>query len=230
MDLVLLPGLDGSDVLFGPLRSALPSWCRTHVVPLPADGAQDYDTLTRHVRDRWPAVGAAAVLAWSFSGPIGVRLAADPALDVRGLVLAASFVCDPLRLLRPARCLVAPWLFAAVPFAVCARVLLGRGARSDVVGLLRRALAGLASEVAARRVRALLTVDESTRFADLRIPVLYLASERDHVVPNRSARRAAALNLRVRVRTIRGGHLALATEPASAAVEIATFLAAHPST
>jgi pimeloyl-ACP methyl ester carboxylesterase len=225
LDLILLPGLDGSDALFEPLRASLPASVRTHVLPLPADGPNTYDTLFRHLRQRWPHVERPFLLAWSFSGPLGVRLAADPELGVRALILAASFVRNPHPYARPFRFAAVPPLFSAFPFASRAKALLGGSADAKLVELLRRAQSGLTSTVISRRVRAVLGADESSLFRALQIPVLYLASKGDFIVPNRNARQVAALNGRAHIRAIRGSHLALASSSQVAADEIVRFLA-----
>lgn len=48
--LLLLPGLDGTEVLFGPLLKALPPWIRPRVVTYPARGANGYADLLPLVR------------------------------------------------------------------------------------------------------------------------------------------------------------------------------------
>jgi pimeloyl-[acyl-carrier protein] methyl ester esterase len=225
VDLILLPGLDGSDALFEPLRAALPASVRTHVLPIPADDPNTYDSLFRHLREHWPDVERRFVLAWCFSGPLGVRLAADSDLGVRALILAASFLRNPHPYACPFRFAAAPALFSAFPFALRARALLGGAADSKLVDLLRRAQSGLTGTLISRRVRAVLGVDETSLFKSLEIPVLYLASKGDFIVPNRNARQVADLNPRARIRTLRGPHLALASSSQVAAGEIAQFIA-----
>jgi hypothetical protein len=43
--LVLLPGLDGTEVFFGPLLAALPPWVEPVVVTYPTSGASGYADL-----------------------------------------------------------------------------------------------------------------------------------------------------------------------------------------
>lgn len=40
--LILLPGLDGTEIFFGPLLAVLPRWVEPVVVTYPASGANDY--------------------------------------------------------------------------------------------------------------------------------------------------------------------------------------------
>ncbi len=223
-DLVLLPGLDGSEALFEPLCHALPPGLRTHIVTLSATGPNDYDALTRHVRARIADLPRPAILAWSFSGPIGIRLAADPGLAPRALILAASFARNPHPSLRPARVLAQPWLLATFTYLSRTKALLGGHSTPALQTLLRRAHAGLSGREIAERVRAVLDVDERAALSGLRLPLLYLRASRDLVVPVSSAKLVASLCPQARIVELPGPHLALATGPAPAARAIVEFL------
>ncbi len=50
--LVLLPGLDGTEILFGPMIQALTPWVRPVVVPYPASGPAGYEDLQPRVEGR----------------------------------------------------------------------------------------------------------------------------------------------------------------------------------
>ncbi len=223
-DLVLLPGLDGSDALFEPLRLALPASVRPVTVTLPTTGPNDYDSLTAHVRHRVATLRNPVILAWSFSGPIGIRLAADPEVSPRALVLAASFARNPHPYLRPARCLAQPWLLAPFSYASRTKALLGGGSTRSLQSLLRRAHAGLTGRLLSQRVRAILNVDDRAVLSSVHIPVLYLRSSRDLLVPPSSARLVASTCPQAELVTLPGPHLALATTPAAAAGAIVRFL------
>lgn len=223
-NLVLLPGLDGSDALLEPVCGALAKHVRPCVVPFPAAGPNDYDSLTQHVRERIRGMASPVILAWSFSGPIGIRLAADPEVAPRALVLAASFARNPHPYMRPARWLAQPWLLAPLLHAAPAeRLLAGRSAPA-LRPLLRRAHAALSARVLAERVRAVLSVDDCATLSSLRLPVLYLRSSHDLVVPSASCRLISELCAHVRVGTLDGTHLALASQPDEAADLVLGFL------
>ena len=48
--LILLPGLDGTEVFFRPLLASLPDWITPMVVQFPTAGANAYSDLLRLVR------------------------------------------------------------------------------------------------------------------------------------------------------------------------------------
>ena len=114
--LVLLPGMDGSDKLFGPLRAAAPSGVDTIAVGYPPGPDNDYADLLPAVRAQLPTDRPFFLLGWSFSGPLALELAVREPQKVHGVVLAATFVRAPLRRLGWLRfALVGPlvWLLRA---------------------------------------------------------------------------------------------------------------------
>jgi pimeloyl-ACP methyl ester carboxylesterase len=104
--LVLLPGLDGTGRLFDPLLAALPGSFAPKVVAYPPDKPLNYHQLIPYIREVIPWDAPYVLLAESFSGPLALEFAAVQWENLRGVVLCASFVTNPLhpllRLLPPA--------------------------------------------------------------------------------------------------------------------------------
>jgi pimeloyl-[acyl-carrier protein] methyl ester esterase len=229
LTLVLLPGLDGTDVFFRPLLAALPPAVRPLVVCLPTSGSNTYGDLLATVRTAVAKLPACYVPGWSFSGPLALMLAVAEPTKVRGVILGATFVRPPHPVL------------ARVRFAAITPVIWTRRASRRVPGWLwrepnnpvQRAMAETWARVGARvvaaRVRAPLTVDASEPLRRCRPPVLYLASSHDEVVPPRNGAEIVRIRPSVQVRTIAGRHLALYTNPEAAAYTILEFLAQEES-
>ncbi len=222
--LVLLPGLDGTDVFFRPLLAALPAWVTPRVVCFPPTGANEYSDLLRIVREALSDLPACYVLGSSFSGPLALMLAAAEPDKVRGVILSVSFVRPP----RP--------LYARLKFASVAPVIWAiRACRRIPVWLfsgptdqLRRDKSETWRRVSARtvaaRIRALLDVDARGVLRDCPQPVLCLAGRRDGIVPPRNVREITSVRPSVQVRLINGRHFAMYTNPTAAAAAIAEFL------
>ncbi|HJL15899.1 MAG TPA: hypothetical protein RMH99_09595 [Sandaracinaceae bacterium LLY-WYZ-13_1] len=173
---VLLPGMDGTDRLLGPFRSALQT--PSEVVVYPPDEVLGYAALEARVRERLRA--PAVVVAESFSGPLAIRLARSPA-RVAGLVLVATFAAPP----APAWLgrLVRPTLFRrSPPRAVLRRLFFERTTPDARVDALREAIASVQPRVLSARVRATLAVDVRDALAQLACPVLDLEGARDRLV------------------------------------------------
>jgi pimeloyl-[acyl-carrier protein] methyl ester esterase len=75
--LVLLPGLDGTDVFLRPLVTSLPSTIRPILVTYPTSGAEEYRDVLDIVRRATGRLSYFYVLGLSFSGPLAVMLALE---------------------------------------------------------------------------------------------------------------------------------------------------------
>ena len=224
MRLLLLPGLDGTEILFGPLLSVLPDWLLSTVVTYPIDGRNGYEELLPLVLEAARRQPGCHVLGWSFSGPLALRLAqAEPDL-VRSVTLVASFVQRPL-----------PWLRVAGPMLNTGIVGAVRTLRRLPIWLcrapadpLRRDKARIWERVPARtlaaRARAIRRVDARADLMAVQQPLLYLGSLRDRVVPPGNLEQMRALRPDLRVASLDGDHFALYADPAAAAAAIVSFL------
>ena len=221
--LVLLPGLDGTEVLFGPLLKTLPEWLSPLVVTYPAHGSGRYEDLLPIVLRAVRSVPHCHVLGWSFSGPLALRAARAEPERVRSVVLAASFLEPPL-----------PWLAHTGPLLTTPAVALLRVLRRLPIWLgrsngdaLRRDKARIFRRVPARtlaaRARAIREVDARDDAAACRQPLLYLAAEEDRVVPEHNLEVLRRLRPDLQVATLPGSHMALYSHPALAALAVAGF-------
>ncbi|HKE88377.1 MAG TPA: alpha/beta hydrolase [Vicinamibacterales bacterium] len=224
MTLVLLPGLDGTDVFFRPLLRALPSWVRPIVVQYPADTGHDYAGLFTLVSEAVRGVDDFWVLGWSFSGPLALMLAAAEPRRTRGVILSASFV-------RPPHPMLAWFRFAAVDgvitmVRIARRIPLflsingARDARRDKAETWAR----VSARTLAARARAILRVDARDLLRRCDAPIVYLAASRDAVVPRRNADEIVRQAPSTRVMVIEGPHLAMYTNPHAAAEAICRVL------
>lgn len=231
MTLVLLPGLDGTDVFFQPLLTSLPTSVRAVVVCYPNDvaGGCRYADLLPIVRAAVSAIPDCHVLGWSFGGPLALMLAAAEPDKVRGVILSATFVRPPRACGRRLRfCLVAPvvWTYRA---AVRLPLWLFRES-ADPWRLAKSATwARVSAAVVAGRMRAALGVDVRDLLCRCPQPVLYLAASDDAVVPARNVRDVVSARASVKVTTIAGRHLAMYTNPEAAARAIEAFISGSGS-
>lgn len=225
--LVLLPGLDGTDVLLRPLLASLPPSVRPLVVTYPAAGRNSYADLLALVRGRLAGIEECHVLGWSFAGPLALMLAAAEPQKVRGVILSASFVRPPTPVLQLLRFALAPlpvWIWR-----VARRVPLWlfRPPNDE----LRRAKSATWHRVPARtiaaRLRAIAGVDARALLEDCRQPVLYIASSKDSIIPQRNAAEVVQLQPTARLVTIDGPHQAMFTNPRAAAQAIGDFIHGH---
>jgi len=222
--LVLLPGLDGTEIFFRPLLAALPRWIEPVVVTYPTSGTNYYSDLLAVVQAAVADSEGFYVLGWSFSGPLALMLAAKRQSKVRGVILCASFVRLPLPGLS--------WLRFAISSPVVHLVRLAHRAtmwlssystdkyRYDKSATWTR----VPSEILAVRVREILALDARDCLRGMQRPVLYLAGSKDRVVPSWNAEDVVRELPTTKIVTIDGPHLALYTNPCAAVQAIVGFV------
>ena len=227
--LVLLPGLDGTDVFFRPLLAVLPPWVKPHVICFPSSGANEYAHLLDIVREELSGLSDFYVLGSSFSGPLALMLAAAEPTKVQGAILSATFLRSPRPVFSRLR-------FAAVPPVAWAvrsgrRIPLWLARRPD--DQFRRAKIETwrrtSARAAAARAAALIDVDAREYLRTCPCPVLCLAGTRDRIVPQRNVEEIVRVRPSVSVRMIEGRHYVMYTNPTAAADAIAEFMSQRES-
>lgn len=222
--LILLPGLDGTGSLFAEFLEALDLKSSAHVLPYPADVPLGYDELERLVRAALPTRGRFVLLGESFSGPLAIRIAANPPAGLEGLILCVTFASNPYPHLAWARGLAAFLPLKSLPRWLRAPLMWGSASPSTAPRQSERAMAGVAASVIRRRIAALLSVDETAALAKISVPTLVLRATRDRVVSE-----AATMKIMRGVRHARrvdvdGPHLLLKTRPKECAAAVLKFL------
>ncbi|MEC5396709.1 alpha/beta fold hydrolase [Uliginosibacterium sp. H1] len=221
--LVLLPGLDGTGVLFRPLLSALPPDIEPVVISYPTQEALGYDELLALVTPALPQ-GDFVLLGESFGGPLSLRIAASKPVGLRGLVLSASFVTCPYDWLPLwMSSLVPAFPFRHFPAFARLRGRLGGYGTSTLSALSTEALTMVAPEVFAHRVRQLIRVSVEAELGACAVPLMYLRGEQDHVVPASNLARVRRLRPDTEVVRLPAPHLVLQVRPQESAQALAAF-------
>ncbi len=223
--LVLLPGLDGTGKLFSPLIEALPEWIEPIVVSYPVDKSCGYRELGELVSAACPTDGDFVVLGESFSGPLAVMAAAGRPDGLRGIILCASFVRNPFRLLPASlsRLSVGP-IYRLWPATIRLRALM---AGDQYAGLVEEALAAIGSvrpDVIAARVRAILNVDVGQLLRETDVPLLYVAARNDYLVRKHNVEEIRQMKPDTVVTEIDTRHFVLQLEPGKSAAAIERFI------
>lgn len=229
MKIILLPGLDGTGELFSDLLSYFEA--DVSVVPLPLEGGQDFETLTEYVMGELPDEEYVLV-AESFSGPIGARIAKLRPDCLRGIVFVATFLTSPSALLLSMAKLLPLKKLSRMPFSsVPIRGLLfGWRVGADTVERFNRVLAGVPGAVIEQRVDAISHL--STPMPGLQIPALYIRASNDRLVSADMWREFASVFGDFSVVEIDGPHMILQRQPEQCSLIIKRFVekcASHPA-
>jgi pimeloyl-[acyl-carrier protein] methyl ester esterase len=224
LTLVLLPGLDGTGKLFAEFLKALDLELSAQVVSYPPDIALGYDALEARARAALPARGPFMLLGESFSGPLAIRIAANPPPGLVGLILCVTFASNPYPRLAWARQLAAVLPLKSLPRWIRAPLMWGSASPSKAPRQSERAMAGVAASVIRRRIAALLAVDETAALAKISVPTLVLCATCDRVV-SKAATEQIMRGIRHAQRVdVEGPHLLLQTCPQECAEAVLKFI------
>lgn len=215
MHWVLLPGLDGTGLLFEPLRAALPKDIESSIVSYPSQTPHSYQELGQVVADVLPKNSIYALIAESFSGPIAIRVAAAAPVPPCALVLCASFARCPVGPLSVAVLQAMSGLLSRLrpPEWFVRRYLLGEDVPTRLIESFYRALASVSTPVLRSRLDALLRVNVVHDLAALSMPILYIQGSRDRLVREQSLCVVRECSNRVQVAVVNAPHLVLQREP-----------------
>lgn len=225
--LVLLPGLDGTGLLFKDFVASLGPEVEVVVASYPMDTVLDYSELESVARSFLPRDRPYFLLAESFSGPIAISIAASSPPGLLGMVLSCSFVRNPLPLLGVFRSAIRVAPVALLPMALLSFLVLGRFASPALRGELAKSLSLVLPEVLRARARAALSVNVSSSLSRIKVPVLYLRASEDRVVPRFSSELIVSRVPHTKVVEFPAPHFLLQVLPSKAAAAVAEFMGVH---
>lgn len=210
--MLLLPGMDGTGALFSRFAAELSSWAEPKIVRYPTHVKLSVAELV----DRIELDAPVTVIAESFSGAVGIRLAAKRPSLVEKLVLVGSFVTPPFGsgLMRP---------FGSMPFQlipprfVMKQLLVGEDASEELVDELEGALRQVAPEVLAHRLASISRIDERETLRSLQLPIVVLSAKQDRLVSASITAEVLAHAPGARHFEVDGPHLLLQSRPRAAA-------------
>ncbi len=221
--LVLLPGLDGTGLLFADFVAALGPDLDPIVVRYPPDVPLGYADLEPLVRKSLPSGKPFLLLGESFGGPLAISIAASAPPGLVGLILCCSFASNPRPYLGKLAFL-SPYLpVRGFPRSIFAKYFMGRFASQDLASELAKASERVAPGVFRHRIRAVCGVDYSPQLRQVRVPILYLRASMDRIVPRSASKRVKRLAPSTRVIEIDAPHYLLQARPEAAAATVSEF-------
>jgi pimeloyl-ACP methyl ester carboxylesterase len=226
---VLLPGLDGTGTLFGPLVAHLPPQLRPIVVAIRRIRHSGTTTCFRSCSKHSPR----PCLSRSWASPSRARshLAAERArVGLRGVILCATFVRNPVPAIAAyLRHLVRGVYVRLTPEIVRSWSLLGRQATPTLRRLSTEATKAVSPDVFAHRVRSVLKIDVRPQLETCRVPILYIRATQDRVVGRRNGDDVIAGSSSAELVELVAPHLVLQEQPEAAAAVVSRFVAALSS-
>ena len=223
MHMVLLPGLDGTGLLFSRFVSALGPSFETTVVRYPEDQALNYAEHEAIARLSLPRDRPYTLLGESFSGPIAISIAASKPPGLVGLILCCTFARNPLHIYARFKSCLGLVPFNVIPKIFQTPFLLGRFSTRSLRAEHRESVSRVSNEALRARIRAIFEVDFSVKLQQITIPILYLRASADHVIPRRASEHIHRIAPNVQIIELKAPHMLLQALPSAAATVVADF-------
>lgn len=210
--------MDGTGKLFAKLLPYLDESC-TDIIPLPDHGSQTYEQLTAYVKSRLPEQDYILV-AESFSGPIAVSLANESPTGLKGMVLVATFISPPNKmLLRLAEHLpIRTLLGLPLSSAVLRVFMLGSDARDVDIAAFKDIIRTIQPEVLKRRLQAIRSLSVAGKVS--KIPAVSVRATVDRLVPADRTFEIRRCFDNLVEKTVAGPHFILQSRPSDCAAII----------
>lgn len=174
MKIVLLPGLDGTGVLFKPLIEALPNRADIQVISYPSKTKLSYKELTELVVSQLPKEKFILV-GESFSGYIAYQVALSKPKNLKSLVFVAAFLGSP----RPFFLGLSSWfprshiLSVPIPTYIIRLFLFGSAVNKKMVGLFKKAMTQVSPYVLSYRLQEVAKISNNYKFSEIRAIYIY---------------------------------------------------------
>lgn len=226
IELVFLPGLDGTGLSYGPLGDVMPENIRVTVVRYPADQKLSFAELVQCAYEQLPHNKPLVLIAESFSGPITICLASSFPSNIKGIIFCATF----MKFARPF--LLGPTKYIPFEFFLSKRMpdfllyfLVGGKPFSDKLTPLFRQLEKLINpEVIAHRIRMLKNIDATVDARTLSLPCCYIQGTQDKLIPARCIVPFKQYLPGLVVKSVDGPHGILQAQPEECAEIIMEFV------
>ncbi|MGB5687618.1 MAG: alpha/beta hydrolase [Candidatus Electrothrix sp.] len=227
MQIILLPGMDGTGVLFRPFvqeltkhLSEIPGEIPVQAFSYPCDQKLSYKQLIDFVRCRLPAEEEIILVAESFSGPIGYALAAEQPNQIKVVIFVATFLSPPKGLLW----MMPPPLMALLmkiplPVFFLSRLLFERGSSNTsnktikIITLFKTALRKVQRPVLATRVREMAALQAGVEAQELDVPCAYIRAGNDRLISSSHAEEFRRIVPQIEVTEIPGPHFIMQARP-----------------
>ncbi|EGM77255.1 Putative hydrolase or acyltransferase of alpha/beta superfamily [Rheinheimera sp. A13L] len=226
MTIVVLPGLDGTGTLYQQLAQQLAPDYELQVIAYPLDQLWGYSELLDYIRPQLPQ-SPYLLLAESFSGPLGILLAAEKPHYLKALVLCCTFGRNPLPAIKGLASAVDKLPWNELVHHWTALWLQGRYASPQLSALMGNALMMVPEQVIKHRAKQTLQVDVLTEFATLTLPMMYLQARQDRLIWAFNAKTLKKLQPDMQLVRLDAPHFLLQAIPDQAAWQLQLFIEEH---
>ncbi|MCU7801753.1 MAG: lysophospholipase [Candidatus Thiodiazotropha sp. (ex Lucinoma borealis)] len=221
MKLVLLPGLDGTGLLFKEFISFYEG--ESIVIALPIDSQQDYKSLANSIKNKLPQDNF-ILLAESFSGGLVPHLLQLSGHHIKGLIFVASFLNTPNKALLTLASTLPITKFATLPTAtyVHRRLFLGMHASPYLVSKFVEVIKSVPEAVLRKRMKSILELKNIRMTTS--IPTAYIQATDDKLVNTGNWNDFQKIFTNIKLYRIEGPHFILQSKPFESAKTVSEII------
>lgn len=216
MKIVLLPGLDGTGILFKSLLDALPNSIDSLIIDYPTNSKLGYSDLVNLVIDQLPNERFILV-GESFSGPIAYQIALLKPDRVASVIFVATFLSNPRNFLLKLTSFlpVRYFLSLLIPNFIIKSLLLGRSIKNNDITLFKQAIKHVPPPILEFRFREIAKLHNSHKLCN--INATYIQATNDKLVPSSCLKDFKAIFNNLKIYKLNGPHFILQANPVACA-------------
>jgi pimeloyl-ACP methyl ester carboxylesterase len=214
MNLVLLPGLDGTGELFMPFIETLPKDINALVISYPGNIKLSYEELVEFVLNQLPD-NEFILVGESFSGYIAHQIALRNPKNMKAVIFVASFLENPRPLMLgisgvfPRRYIFSGFL----PEIVIKVFLFGMNVCDQIISLFRQSMKQVSPDVLVFRLIEISKISGVLQSCSLK--ATYIQASNDKLVPKKCADAFKKAYKDICVFEVHGPHFILQSNPVS---------------
>lgn len=225
--LLLIPGMDGTGILFEEFKTTAPQNVEVYPVALPPDDKFSYVEYAEYVEDFIKNNGLygtrITIVAESFGGAIAYELIKREKVRVKRLVLVASFLSNPSWLSRFSVLLPIKLVQNhKLPTWLMRKVLFGAQVSEKLISQFQLAIKTVSTETLKHRLKLLSSLQIPAE--KITVPVTYIQPMNDYLISSQAAQTIANISPDFTHQRVKGGHFILQSNPAACWQIIADLL------
>lgn len=222
---ILLPGMDGSGLLFEPLKKLLAPSANIQIIPLSQSSDQSILNETKRIKTFFNSAPT-IIVAESYSGRIAYELAKDNSLNIVHIVFVASFVSRPSFISKLAGKLpLSPVKKQLIPNLFLHWLLFGRKVDKHTMDLFYASINSVDTTILKKRLHNIACLDSPTE--PLAIEATYIRPESDYLIGCRAITIIRQLLSDLKVITLPGGHFIAQSNPQGCHTVIIDLIKRH---
>ncbi len=209
--LILLPGMDGTGILFKPLEKLIPSFIEYEIIPLASFQSNKPNVQATELAEKL-GNEEVVIFAESYSGLIAYELCKLNTVTIKHVFFAACFLERPT-FLSKFSCLLPFSLLRSeiIPSAILGSLFFAKPTSSDLVNLFYQSLNNVSDMNLKSRLNVIALVKTQTDVINQ--PCTYIKASSDWLVSNKVIGTFRSLCLNINIVDVEGGHFIVQSNP-----------------